>query len=245
MYMGGIPIVSLDSIYLEPDEEDILFLDSTRLDGSKRLVSRRNPNDLESVDKEIKSLSDRLIESRESEIVLADDVVFSGTVLKTITDKFKSNGINVIGVRAAISTDEGYRYFNKILPLGIKCGCLLGKDVIDQICERDFYYGIAQSGISVLEDGEVYKAPYFLPFGNPVERASIPEEAQEFFSRGCQIRSLALWDKIEKLSNREIYNKDLPEAIYNTNRDDRVVKVLSKGVKKYEKATNRCNGISR
>ena len=52
----------------------------------------------------------------------------------------------------------------------------MSKDIIDQICERDFYFGIAGSGISIKINEEIVKAPYFLPFGNPVERASIPQD---------------------------------------------------------------------
>ena len=103
--------------------------------------------------------------------------------------------------------------------------------VIDQICERDFYFGIPQSGISVKEGNIVYKAPYFEPFGDPVERASIPKRYKDYFSKGCLIRSLALWKKIEELSNKNIKISDLPENIINTNNNDRVVKVLKKEIK--------------
>lgn len=100
------------------------------------------------------------------------------------------------------------------------------KEVIDQICERDFYFGIAQSGISVRNnDGKVCKAPYFVPFGNPVERASIPKEQEIFFSEGCIKRSIALWESVKKM----IYVKDLPEIIMNAPLEEPVVKVLERG----------------
>ena len=41
---------------------------------------------------------------------------------------------------------------------------MLGENVIDQVCERDFYFGIAQSGISILKNGKVLKSPYFKPY---------------------------------------------------------------------------------
>lgn len=231
MYVGGIPIVSLDKIYLIEDNRNIIFLDCTRLDGTSNLVSRNNVNDLENVDKQIKVISELLKENNTTNIILADDVVFSGSVLKTITEKFKSNNINVIGIRSCISTLEGFLYFNKTLPLGLKCGYLLDNDVIDQICERDFYFGIAQSGISQIKNNEVVKAPYFLPFGNPNERASIPKEYEIYFSQGCLERSLCLWNEIEKLSKKNIFMKDLPEKINGTNGDELVIKVLKKGMK--------------
>ena len=38
--MVDIPIVTLDRIYIEPDDENIYFLDCTRVNGSKDLISR-------------------------------------------------------------------------------------------------------------------------------------------------------------------------------------------------------------
>ena len=180
------------------------------------------------------------------EIILVDDVVFSGNVLRTIIERFKQNGINVVGIRAALSTEESYKYFNESLEKGLKCGCLMGKDVIDQICERDFYFGIVQSGISTLRsDGKILKSPYFKPFGNPIERASIPKEYEKIFSNGCLLRSMYLWKCIEEKTKRKIYIKDMPEDIINTDKNDRVIDVLRKGLIYYEKDTNRNNGECR
>lgn len=104
------------------------------------------------------------------------------------------------------------------------------KEVIDQICERDFYFGIAGSGISVETNAKIVKAPYFLPFGNPVERASIPKSYEKYFSNTCISRSIALWNEIEKLSKRKILIKELPERIQNTSSNDEVIKTLKKGL---------------
>lgn len=228
--MGDIPIVSLDKIYLS--DENVIFLDCTRLDGSDGLVSRINPSDISNVDNQIKVISDILRDSGQNQIVLADDVVFSGSVLKTITNKFRNNQVEVVGVRTPVSTVEAYEYFNNVMPLGLRCEYLLGKDFIDQICERDFYFGVAQSGISIIDsEGNISKAPYFKPYGNPIERASIPNEYENYFSDGCIARSLGIWSEIEKLSNRQIFIRDLPEKINLTNSDEEVVKVLKKGRK--------------
>ena len=163
------------------------------------------------------------------EIILADDVVFSGTVLKTIIQKFSQNGISVIGIRACISSREGYDYFNNTLYAGLKCGFLMSKDVIDQICERDFYYGVAGSGISVREGGEILKSPYIKPFGEPDIRASVPLQYVNPFSYGCLKRSIALWEESGRLTNRDIMVSDLPEKITYTNDSDTVVKALKRG----------------
>lgn len=156
-------------------------------------------------------MSEILLSIGETQIILADDVVFSGSVLRTIISKFKNQGIDVIGIRSCISSYEGYEYFNKALPLGLKCGILMEKDIIDQICERDFYFGIAGSGISIQKETEILKAPYFLPYGDPVTRASIPEQYKKYFSESCISRSVSLWQEIERLSKRKIIIQELPE----------------------------------
>lgn len=229
--MGVIPIVSLDKIYLNEDEENVIFLDCTRLNGSSKLVSRNNSNDFSSVDEQVKKISEKLKVMGLNQIILVDDVVFSGSVLSSVIELFKNNGISVIGIRSAVATTNSFKRFNNELGLGLKCKYLLGEKVIDQICERDFYFGIPQSGISILEDSVIYKAPYFRPFGNPVERASIPKEYEVSFSEGCLKRSIWLWNEIEKLSGKSFYISDLPEVIFNTSSDEKIVKVLKKGVK--------------
>ena len=117
--------------------------------------------------------------------------------------------------------------FNKILKYGLNTNYIMSDAVIDQVCERDFYFGIAGSGIMI---DKTYKAPYFLPFGNPNERASIPTEYEREFSIGCLRRSLRLWKEMETLSKKEIYMRDLPEKIINTIDEERVVKVLKREI---------------
>ena len=237
--------MSLDKIYYRPRKSDF-FLDCTRLDGSKNLVSRKNPNDLNSVERQILDISISLKLQGKKEIVLVDDVVFSGSVLKTITRLFRENGIRVVGVRASISTEAAYDNFNKVLSKGLKCGCLLGKNVIDQICERDFYFGIVQSGISVQDsEGKIFKSPYFKPYGNPVIRASIPKEYEIVFSNNCLLRSMFLWKCVERRSGKKFFIEDIPEEIINTDKKERIIDVLKKGLISYEKDTNRDNGECR
>ncbi|MBR3720823.1 MAG: phosphoribosyltransferase [Clostridia bacterium] len=243
----NLPIVSLDKIYINEQSNinnDLYFLDCTRVEGSKELVPRKE-KDATAVSKQIENISSILKEKNKKDIILFDDVVFSGTVLRKIIEQFKQNDVDVIGIRACVSTEESYKYFNENLKKGLKCGCLLGKDVIDQICERDFYFGIVQSGISVHSGDGIYKAPYFKPYGNPIERASIPKKFETVFSNNCLLRSMYLWKKIEDKTGRNIYVRDLPERIVHTRKDDRLLDVLRKGMIYDEKDTDRDNGFCR
>ena len=224
------PIVSMDDIYVNCDNKRVFSLDCTRMSGSKEMVPRSNPLDTDGVRRQIESLSEIFKSQNEKEIMLLDDVIFSGSVIEYISNIFKENGIDVVGAIAAISSLEGYEKFNG-LKEKVNCGYLMGKDVLDEICERDFYYGVAQSGMARIVDGKVYKAPYFMPFGDPVARASVPDDRKEYFSMMCINLSLDLWEEIERLSKREIMNNELPERILNTDYNEGVVKTLRKVLK--------------
>ena len=221
----NIPIVTLDKIYLDPDEQYIFFLDCTRVNGTNEIISRKS----ESLDSQIKRITEVL---PSKEIILADDVVFSGSVLRSIIKRFSDYGIKVVGIISSICSYEGYEYFNKSLKYGIKTKVLMLEDVIDQICERDFYFGVAGSGIMISTGDGMYKAPYFKPYGNPYERASIPLEYVDFFSRGCLERSLYLWEDMDNIRDSKTKILELPERIINTKENDEVVKTLKKEIKR-------------
>lgn len=215
----SIPIVTLDKIYIKPDEENVYFLDCTRVSGSKELISRGKEKFRDQIIRIARTI-------KSNKIVLADDVVFSGEALRKVISLFEVCGIEVVGIISSIAMEESYNYFNKALRNGLLCNYVLVSDVIDQICERDFYFGIAGSGIMVNTKTGMKKAPYFKPYGDPCTRASIPEEYERTFSKDCLIRSCSLWEEI----NKEMLIGDLPEEIIWTNKEEKVVKVLRKEI---------------
>ena len=217
----NIPIVTLDKIYITSDDKNIYFLDCTRINETNDIVSRKK----ESLDSQIIDISKKV---NGNKIILADDVVYSGSVLKNIIERFKKLNIDVVGVVASICKESSYEYFSKNLKYGIRANFIMSDDVIDQICERDFYFGIAGSGIMVKTDNGLYKAPYFRPYGNPNERASIPIENEKEFSKNCLRRSEFLWQEIDRLKGVRTKIFELPEKIINTDEKEEVVKVLKK-----------------
>ena len=221
----NIPIVTLDKIYITPDEKNIYFLDCTRINGTNGIISRKN----ESLDSQIIRLSKTL---SSKEILLADDVVFSGSVLKNIINRFNMLEIKVIGIITSICTNQSYTYFNSSLKYGIKSNYIMSDNVIDQICERDFYFGVAGSGIMIDTKDGLYKAPYLKPYGNPNERASIPIEYEKYFSKACLERSIYLWKEIDRLKKARTKIIELPEKIINTNENEEVVKTLKREMKR-------------
>lgn len=93
---------------------------------------------------------------------------------------------------------------------------------------KGFYFGIAGLGIMISTGDGMYKAPYFKPYGNPYERASIPLEYEKSFSIGCLERSLYLWKVMDKCRFCETKMFELPEKIIYTKENDGVVKTLKK-----------------
>lgn len=223
--MVNIPIVTLDKIYISPDEENIFFLDCTRVNGTNKIISRKK----ESLDEQIKRIG--LLFSGK-EIILADDVVFSGTVLRTIITELEKYNAKVVGIITSITTRKGYEDFNKILKYGLRANYIMNDAVIDQVCERDFYFGIAGSGIMIETPKGYFKAPYFLPYGDPNERASVPIEYERPFSRGCIERSILLWEDIDKEKGKSTLIKELPEEIIDTEKEEEVVKTLKKEIRR-------------
>ncbi len=229
-FKGYFPIVSMDEIYIDCDNKYVFSLDCTRMTGQDKLVSRINPLDVDGVGRQIERLAKLFKRCDVNQIILADDVVYSGSVISQISNLFEQEDIMVVGVVAAISGEKAYNKFNKEMKYGLKCGYLMKEDVTDEICERDFYFGVAQSGMGILVNGKVFKAPYFLPFGDPIARATIPAENAVPFSKSCVRRSLELWLETQKRSNKTIYMKDLPELVQNTTPEEEVVKVLRKAL---------------
>ena len=231
----NIPIVTLDKVYIKPDNENIVFFDCTRINGTNKIISRTK----ESIDKQLNNIINRFCGKK---IILADDVVFSGNVLRFIIDKLNKGGVEVVGIITSICTDSSYEYFNNCLKYGIRTNYIMGNDVVDQVCERDFYFGIAGGGIMVEKNNKLYKAPYFKPYGNPNERASIPKEFEDSFSYECLKRSLILWEEVESLKGDTILASSLPEKIIGVDKSIDIVKLLKKEMNNYEKSANWNNG---
>ena len=149
------------------------------------------------------------------EVSLIDDVVFSGSMICKVALALAEKNIIVKEVLSAVSVSENLPLITN-LGIPVKSYFYIS-NVLDEVCERDFYFGIAQSGQSqLLKNNQVVKTPYFSPFGFPIESASVPECKSNDFSRECLKCSYELWKEIEKNSNRTVTSNDLPEKILYT-----------------------------
>lgn len=182
--------IALDRVYFRSTPR----LDITRVVGSqensKRLSRRSGTPPLLTQIRAIKKAGIQ-------QIALVDDVIFTGDLTLRTAEVFKSIGIDVPKIYAGVGIGEGIK---KLSLAGISVDCVKQYDeVIDEVCERDFYPGVPYSGRLVDPMGNI-GAPYILPFGDPASWASIPSESQESFSRFCINQTINLFSEIERIS---------------------------------------------
>lgn len=207
-------IVSLDRTYVDKNNPKIVgFLDSSRaVDDNLDDLGLVSRNKSISLSTQFNNLSQSLNQKKIKEIALLDDVIFGGTSLVTIIESLKKKGVSVTNVISAIGIEDG---INKVKKLGIPVEIgIVYKEVVDEICQRDFYPGIPQSGRTLIsKDGSFFGASYILPFGKPFDWASIPKKYEKNLSDFFIKQTTLLWNRIERLSNKTITLKDLPRKI--------------------------------
>ncbi|OGG47632.1 hypothetical protein A3D66_01240 [Candidatus Kaiserbacteria bacterium RIFCSPHIGHO2_02_FULL_50_9] len=213
----GLPIVSLDRAYWHSN----LAIELSRNVGTDMsdlgLAPRSGTPSLE------QQVS--FIASQAVEVVLVDDVIFSGDLIESVITSLKRCGVGVRAVYAAVGVANGV---NRVQQHVEKVRCIrLYRAVRDEVCERDFYPGVPFSGRSLV-GGDNVGLPYVLPFGNPVEWASIPQDCVDDFSRFCIRQTRTLFREIGRVSEREVRCCDLPRKVHKiSSSNKRFVDVLS------------------
>ncbi len=145
------------------------------------------------------------------QICLVDDVIFSGVLIDRLIKVLCGYGITVPLVCAGIGIIEGIDRITNGKKIKIDCAKVYD-DVIDEVCERDFYLGVPYSGRSVI-DNENISIPYFLPYGKPGDWASIPIPFEIEFSKFCIGQSISLFEEIEIVSKRKVCCSDIERKI--------------------------------
>lgn len=211
-------IVSLDGIYFRGDG---FHLEVTRLLGEDGEISPDlGSRNTESVGKQIGEISDFV----RKPIQLVDDVIYTaGNILKII-EKFREKSVNVALISAGVLTEKGLKEIKKNFPEVLVNSVKFYEHLVDEVCERDFYAGIPQSGILMGKNGLPFYpergAPYFLPFGSPQERASISPENVLDWSRFCFDNSILLWQEIEIFLGETITCEEIPRLPRFMERND-------------------------
>lgn len=203
------PVISLDRAYLKTGHEKIIgHVDATRAVNEYHadigLMPRPGADSLEKQLKAAAALHD-------GHVNLIDDVIFSGDGTLALAERLIAHGQPVRRVYAGIGIAGGIK---KIEEAGIEVICVKTyDDVMDEVCERDFYPGVPMSGRTVLSgDGQHWSAPYLLPMGS-VEWASIQHDRAIAFSASRLICALEMWHGIEEASGRKILASEVPRQL--------------------------------
>lgn len=169
------PVISVDPVYYPTD----FMLQITRcvhpatLDGIDGFHSRFG---FPHPDEQLSSLVERLRESfngASAEVVIVDDVVFSGKVVAEVIRRLGTYGIRVARVVCGIAVVEqgGSDPFAMCAELGATLdaayafGTPGNPNALDEICERDFFVFCPMSGRSAASDEANIGFPYIEPFG--------------------------------------------------------------------------------
>lgn len=207
---SSLPAISLDRVYFESE----LNLEIARLvdkDGKDRGLGRRagTPSLAQQIG--------RLQMSGVREVVVVDDVVFTGALLERIIKLLSRINIRVPLICAGIGIAGGINRINGTMR-EIRC-VRTYKEVIDEVCERDFYPGVPLSGRLLVGDDNI-GVPYLLPFGKPESWASIPPKQATDFSQFCLRQTTALFDEIERRSGKQVLCRDLGRKVVGLPMDE-------------------------
>lgn len=209
---SDVPVISMDRVYVSTD----LHIDVSRLTTkSGEAIGITNRSGYPSLTEQISLI----VSSGSKEVALLDDVLFTGEVVQDVIKKLSSEGITVVRVYLGVGIGKDA----KNIPSVDEVLCVRHyDDVIDEICERDFYPGVPFSGRHMIDHGAGVGAPYLKPFGNPRKWASIPEEHVDEFSRFCLKQTARLFQEIGRVSGRDVLCRDLPRRVITVDPDERV-----------------------
>lgn len=208
---SGVAPISLDRVYFCAEAHHLDISRLVDIEGGDRGLGHRpgTPPLLQQFTE--------LKRARLEEVVLVDDVIFSGVLIERIIRHLSRLGVRVPLVCAGIGIDEGIDRINQS-KCEVRC-VRRYRAVADEVCERDFYPGVPFSGRLLIGDGNL-GVPYLLPFGDPGKWASIPSAHQTAFSRFCIRQTTRLFVEIERRSNRIVRCSDTGRMVATLPGDD-------------------------
>ncbi|OGL95810.1 hypothetical protein A2348_00265 [Candidatus Uhrbacteria bacterium RIFOXYB12_FULL_58_10] len=210
------PVVSVDPVYW-PSE---LMLQITRcvhadtLEGIDGFHSRYG---FPHPDAQVSDLVGRLRTQFDEaiEVVLVDDVVFSGKVVVEVIRRLSEHGVRVARVVCgiAVCTTESDPFamcaaLGTQLEAAFRFGGDGAAEVVDEICERDFFVFCPMCGRSAVSDEVNLGFPYVEPFGLAGKWASFGDHAWGLSTRLIELNVRVL-EEMERQLGRDIAFGDL------------------------------------
>lgn len=203
IWRSKLPCISLDPIYY-PCKTSIEITRTVNTEKVDHGIHRRH--NTPPVLQQLRNIKSHGL----TQICLVDDVIFSGTLIDRVIQLLSHSGIEVPVICAGVGIQEG---LSRIESSERKIYCARTyTEIIDEVCERDFYLGIPFSGRSLLGKENI-GLPYILPYGNPEKWASIPKDARKDFSVFCINQTILLFEEIERVSRKAIDCSDIERKV--------------------------------
>ena len=196
-----IPIISLDRAYVDHATPNILgHLDITRGvdDGLNDVGLLPRPGA-----RDVKDQLDHFRSDYDFPVILLDDVIFTAGGMHWLIEELARRNRSVVKIIAGIGIrSEGFQALRNLVD--VEC-VKEYVGVVDEVCQRDFVAGVPMSGRTVYHaSGETSSAPYFKPFGNAEQWASIPKDKVDEFSDFCMDTSIEIFRKVGDESGRNV-----------------------------------------
>lgn len=148
-------------------------------------------------------------------VAFIDDVIFTGDGLANHIERFTAADVETSHVVCGILIKKGEDCIHAHHPDVRLMSVYRFDEVIDEVCERDFYAGVPFSG-SLIGNGVAAQPetgiPYLYPFASPEhfeKWSSIPGVWMKRWSKFCLELSIRLWEEIEKSSGRMVHCNEL------------------------------------
>jgi hypothetical protein len=171
-------------------------------------------------------------------VELIDDVVFSGGGIVRRIRELAARNIRVARVMTGVLVGAGKDAIQSEFPDVVVDAVCYYPEVIDEICERDFYVGVPLSGrtIGKIIDGEGLPTepqvgvPYLAPFATPetfFDWTSIDQKHFFDWSSFCLRQSMLLWRAIELINGRSVHCSDFDRLPIGFSPDGEIVAELA------------------
>jgi hypothetical protein len=147
-------------------------------------------------------------------VILVEDGSFSGSTMKSMIEICNGMHIEVKHLVIGFLFPEARENILKTFPKVKDVHCWREENFVDWVPDHDFYPFVPNSGRVVgfsynshhmpvyLHSGLSLCMPYILPYGKPVEWASVPKESACGFSLFCVREAITMFEEMERLNGR-------------------------------------------
>ncbi|MEK9175332.1 MAG: hypothetical protein AAB795_01940 [Patescibacteria group bacterium] len=149
-------------------------------------------------------------------VILVEDGSFSGGTMKSMIEICNGMHIEIKHLVIGFLFPTAKENILKVFPRAKDIHCWREESFLDWMPDHDFYPFVPNSGKVVgfsynshhmpvyLHNGLSLCMPYVLPYGNPVEWASIPAEHAKKFSAFCIQEARIIFSEMERINNQKI-----------------------------------------